>query len=144
MGKMKIDLQEANDLAGEYASMGYHCSEAATRALLEILHGEADPTIMKISTSFMGGISGTQQHICGAVSGGLIVLGSLYGRTEADVNDDLLTQLGQQYLETFTNTCGANSVICHELRERRKVESCVPYVQCAVIEALKLIEQQAE
>lgn len=120
---------------------GYHCSEAATRALLEVLHGTADPLLIKVSTSFMGGIAGTQQHLCGAISGGLIVLGSLYGRSEAGVNDDFLAQLGKELLENFTHHCGANSVICHELRDRRTVESCTPYVQCAVVETLKLIEK---
>ncbi len=141
MKKYDFNLQEADQLAGHYANIGYHCSESSTRALLETLHGSADPTIMKVSTSFMGGISGTEQQICGAVSGSLIVLGSLYGRSEPDVNDDFLTKIGQEFLKNFTNTCGANSLICHELRERRKVQSCVPYVQCAVVETLKLIQK---
>ena len=141
MERYDFDLNQAYELAGKYAAMDYHCSESSTRALLETLHGTADPTIMKVSTSFMGGISGTQQHLCGAVSGGLIVLGSLYGRSEPGVNDDILTQIGQEFLNNFSNNCGANSLICHELRERRKVQSCVPYIQCAVIETLKLIQK---
>ena len=139
----KFDLEKAEALAGKYAGLGYHCSEAATRTLLEIIHGDAEPTLIKVSTAFMGGIAGTQQHICGAVSGGLIVLGSLFGRVEPAVNDDFLTRLGQALLHNFTRNCGANSVICHELRERRKVPSCAPYVQCAVVETLKVIQNHA-
>ncbi len=141
MEKFRIDYEKANQLAKTYMGMGYHCSEAATRALLEVLHGSADPMLIKVSTPFMGGIAGTQQQICGAVSGSLIVLGNLYGRSEADVNDDFLTQLAKEFLENFTHHCGADSVICQELRERRSVPSCTPYVQCAVVETLKLIEK---
>jgi len=144
MKKIEFDLQEAQILSKKYYAMGYHCSEAATRTLLEVLHGTADPTIMKVSTSFMGGISGTEQQICGAASGALIVLGSLFGRSESNINDDLLTKIGQEFLKNFTNNCGVNSLICHELRERRKVPSCSPYVQCAVVETLKLVQKYQE
>lgn len=141
MDNSNIDFNKANQLAEKYMGMGYHCSEATTRALLEIIHGSADPLLVKASTPFMGGIAGTQQQICGAVSGGLVVLGNLYGRSESDVNDDALTEISKEYLENFTNNCGADSLICYELRERRKVESCAPYVQCAVVETLKVIQK---
>ncbi|MEE4195952.1 MAG: C-GCAxxG-C-C family protein [Anaerolineae bacterium] len=141
MEKIRFDYEKANQLAGKYMTMGYHCSEAATRALLEVLYGSADPMLIKVSTPFMGGIAGTQQQVCGAISGSLIVLGSLYGRSEADVNDDFLAQIGKELLQNFTNHCGANSIICQELRERRAAPSCTPYVQCAVVETLKLIEK---
>jgi len=127
--------------SAQYFSQGYHCSEAVTRTLLELVHGSADPALMRAADAFMGGIAGTQQHICGAVSGGLIVLGSLFGRTQPDEDDALLTRLCQEYLHNFEANCGANSLLCFELRERRKVFSCTPYVQLAVTEAMTIINQ---
>lgn len=128
-------------LSAQYFSSGYHCSEAVAYTLLELVHGSADPALMKASNAFMGGIAGTQQHLCGAVSGGLIVLGSLFGRTLPDEDDTLLTRLCQEYLHNFEAKCGADSLLCFELRERRNVPSCTPYVQLAVTEALATIEQ---
>lgn len=142
MEKFNVDYEKARQLAEKYfVKMKYHCSEASTRAILETLYGSADPILIKVSTSFMGGIAGTSQNICGAVSGGLIVLGSIFGRSEADVNDDLLAKIGKEYLENFTNAFEANSVNCDELRAKRETPSCAPYVEYAVIEALKLIEK---
>lgn len=128
-------------LSAQYFSQGYHCSEAVTRTLLELVHGSADPALMKTADAFMGGIAGTQQHICGAVSGGLIVLGSLFGRTLPDEDDSLLTSLCLEYLHNFKTNSGSDSLLCFELRERRKVPSCTPYVQLAVSEALAIINQ---
>ena len=128
-------------LSAQYFSSGYHCSEAVARSLLELVHGSADPALMKTADAFMGGIAGTQQQICGAVSGGLIVLGSLFGRTLPDEDDALLTSLCLQYLQNFESNCGADSLLCFKLRERRQVPSCTPYVQLAVSEALAIINQ---
>ena len=128
-------------LSAHYFSQGYHCSEAVTRTLLELVHGNADPALMKASDAFMGGIAGTQQHICGAVSGGLIVLGSLFGRTQPDEDDTLLTRLCLEYLHNFETNCGVDSLLCFELSERRKVPSCTPYVQLAVTEAMTIINE---
>ena len=138
---MNITEDAGTHLSSQYFSQGYHCSEAVTRTLLELVHGSADPALMKASNAFMGGIAGTQQHICGAVSGGLIVLGSLFGRTQPDEDDSLLTSLCLEYLHNFEASCGADSLLCFELRERRKVTSCTPYVQLAVSEALAIINQ---
>jgi C_GCAxxG_C_C family probable redox protein len=138
---MHMTKDTGAQLSTQYFSSGYHCSEAVTRTLLELVHGSADPSLMKVSNAFMGGIAGTQQHICGAVSGGLIVLGSLFGRTQPEEDDALLTRLCLEYLYNFEAKCGADSLLCFELRERRKVPSCAPYVQLAVTEAIAIINQ---
>jgi C_GCAxxG_C_C family probable redox protein len=136
---MNITEDAGADLSAQYFSQGYHCSEAVTRTLLELVHGSADPVLMKAADAFMGGIAGTQQHICGAVSGGLIVLGSLFGRTQPDEDDALLIRLCLEYLHNFEANGGADSLLCFELRERRQVPSCTPYVQLAVTEAMTII-----
>ena len=138
---MNIIEDKGEQLSAQYFSKGYHCSEAVTRTLLELVHGSAEPALMRAADAFMGGIAGTQQHICGAVSGGLIVLGSLFGRTQPEEDDALLTRLCLEYLHNFEANCGVDSLRCFELRERRKVASCAPYVQLAVTEAISIINQ---
>ena len=51
---------------------------------------EFDERWVRIANSFGGGVAGTHAHLCGALSGGLIMLGLRYGRTSATTPDDAL------------------------------------------------------
>ena len=62
-------------------SHGYNCAETIVAAFIEHL-GE-EPGIMRVATPFGAGIGG-RRDLCGILTGGAIVIGLLYGRTDAD------------------------------------------------------------
>ena len=41
----------------------------------------------RMATGFAGGVGDSQQEMCGALSGGLLVIGGLLGRTSIDEDD---------------------------------------------------------
>jgi C_GCAxxG_C_C family probable redox protein len=86
---------------------GFTCSSSVFSAF----SGETgiDPvTARKIATGFGAGISGTG-NICGAVSGGILVIGAMYGKTEK--GDDAATvktrALVREFMAEFTRRNGS-------------------------------------
>ena len=75
-------------------------------------YGLGSPLVPKISTGFCGGVSRTK-GMCGAVSGGVMALGMVFGRTNADVTADIAYENVQEFLGLFKQRYG--SLNCFEL-----------------------------
>ncbi len=63
-------------------SQGYNCAQAIIYAFSDDL-GIDKETALKIATGFGAGM-GRKQEVCGAVSGGIMVIGLKFGRGEKD------------------------------------------------------------
>jgi C_GCAxxG_C_C family probable redox protein len=63
--------------------------------------GKLDPQAIRIATPFGGGVGGTREELCGALSGGVMVVGALYGRTDSGQDDTRAYELAKQYREAF-------------------------------------------
>jgi C_GCAxxG_C_C family probable redox protein len=61
---------------------GYNCAQSVLFGFAEKLQISKD-TALKISSGFGGGM-GRKQEVCGAVSGGILVISLIYGRGEND------------------------------------------------------------
>ena len=88
------------DTAGSYFEQKYSCSQAVFGAFAESL-GMDISTAMKVSDCFRGGMCMTD--VCGAFTGGLMVIGLKYGRSEADDTTarDLSGQMAGKFTEAF-------------------------------------------
>lgn len=78
-----MDLSE---IALKYFKSGYVCSQAVLVAYAD-RYGIDKKTALKIATAFGGGIARTAE-ICGAVSGGLMVIGLAHGRADLENQTD--------------------------------------------------------
>ena len=92
---------------------GYNCAQAVLYAFCEDL--KLDPEVsLKLSCGFGAGM-GKKQEVCGAVSGGIAVLGMKYGRGASD--DKSLTETTytktRELMDRFQNRHG--SYICRQL-----------------------------
>jgi C_GCAxxG_C_C family probable redox protein len=62
----------------------------------------------RMATGFAGGVGDTQQEMCGALSGGVLVIGGLLGRTRLGESDrpalDLATRYRRRFLAEFGET----------------------------------------
>ena len=100
--------------AAELFVGGCNCAQAVFLAFTDVT-GFDTRTAAKLSAPFGGGM-GRMREVCGAVSGMLMVLGTLYGYDET-VKDDAVKQ--QHYADIqalagkFREECG--SIICREL-----------------------------
>lgn len=99
--------------AGELFLGGCNCAQAVFLAFSDVT-GIDQKVAAKLSSPFGGGM-GRMREVCGAVSGMLMVLGTLYGYDEQD-GDAKKRQLYkdvQALAGKFREECG--SIICREI-----------------------------
>lgn len=65
-----------------FRSGGYNCAESVLKALMEGLQLDVPAQMLKAASGFGGGIGG-MGCTCGALTGGVMAIGLVYGRTEA-------------------------------------------------------------
>lgn len=74
------------DIASKYAESGFLCSESVLLALSEHL-GIKSQLIPKIATGMSAGIA-RNGMICGALAGGIMGLGLIFGRSSPEVDNE--------------------------------------------------------
>jgi C_GCAxxG_C_C family probable redox protein len=98
-------------------------------AVGEHLLGKVDAQVRRMATGLGGGVGNTHQEMCGALSGGVLLIGALYGRTGADEDDSRCMQLASRYREEFVRAMGTTR--CGELRADQCGSSGTPL--CATL-----------
>jgi len=75
-------MNNKSEVALNKFSAGYNCAQAIIYAFSDDLGIDKD-TALKVATGFGAGM-GRKQEVCGAVTGGIMVIGLKYGRGEKD------------------------------------------------------------
>ena len=141
------------DRAVELFKEGFNCSQSVFTAFA-YRFGMDEETALKVSAGLGGGL-GRMREVCGAVSGGAMVIGSICSATEGKDGDSKQKnyELVREFAEKFAKENG--SIICRELLELDvkmeesakpeertaqyyKKRPCVELVECAarIIEEL--------
>lgn len=129
----------------------FNCAESVLLAGAETL-GEVSEAIPRIATAFGGGLA-RQGDVCGAVTGGLMVIGLAEGRTRNTQSREPAYQAGEEFQKRFRAANGA--LTCRELtgcdmrtqegRDRfnatNQHERCVRYVTMAAETAVELVDK---
>ena len=106
--------------------------------------GELTDREIRLSSGFAGGVGGTVEELCGVVSMGVAVIGMLYGRTSADVDDQVCQDLAARFRQRFVERIG--TVRCGDLRESGyggdNPEPCSILVERGVRVLIEVIEEQ--
>ena len=97
--------------SGELFDSGFWCAESVLLAVAESKGIESD-LIPKIASGFCAGISRTNQ-LCGALSGAIMAINLLYGRSKPDESMDKNRFLVQEMIEMFKDKFGSTN--CREL-----------------------------
>ena len=115
-------------------------------AVGEHVLGDLDPRMARMPTAFAGGVGNTEQEICGALSGGVMIIGALYGRTSLAESDLPALRLATRYRAQFAVEMGATR--CGAVRERAHTQggigSCALVVERAARILLELLDEQGE
>jgi len=77
--------------------------------------GDLGPQCARMATGLAGGVGDTQQEMCGALSGGVLVIGGLLGRESLDEDDRPALDLAKRYRKRFLAELGTTQ--CARLRE---------------------------
>lgn len=131
--------------AGDLMDAGYHCSEAILLAVGEHYLGEISPQAVRMSSPFAGGVGSSRLELCGALTGGLMVIGGLAGRENAAIKDERCQELAAAYRAEFLRTFGW--LKCGDLKANwigtAGQESCRALVEKAAGVLVGVIEGQS-
>jgi C_GCAxxG_C_C family probable redox protein len=96
---------------------GFHCAESIANTINELFPNESDISC-NAASGFCGGIGGCKQDVCGALSGGIIALGLIYGRQKGGTDISKLISLSAElrhlFIEKFRTT------VCKDVIENLK------------------------
>jgi len=100
----------AGKRAFDYHNSGFHCAEAVSKTIVEI-YGKNGKNRYRpnVATAFGGGVGISKQEICGAMVGGLIALGHLFGRSEPGADWANLQKLSEKLRNEFIRSYGTTN-----------------------------------
>jgi len=105
--------------------------------------GDLGARSVRMATALAGGLGSTHQEMCGALSGGVLVIGGLLGRDVADQDDAPALDLARRYRERFLAAFGDTQ--CARLREMVRAPgslgSCAVLVERAARILLELLDE---
>ncbi|MDJ0622719.1 MAG: C-GCAxxG-C-C family protein [Desulfocapsaceae bacterium] len=107
--------ETAGKLAAEYFGNGYHCAEAVAAAVLETMNEDSHSAVAH-ACAFGGGFGESFKEACGVLSGSLIVIGHLHGRSKRGESWQDAAKLGAEVTKRFVALHGTSN--CGELRGR--------------------------
>jgi C_GCAxxG_C_C family probable redox protein len=91
-----------------YRNGTYFCSESVVQTINELLGKPFDPSVVKLASGFPIGM-GKAGCLCGAVSGGQMALGMVYGRVEGEAMQEKMFELSKglhDYIKSeYKSTC---------------------------------------
>ncbi len=132
------------ELAVKQFKSGYNCAQSMIYSFAEEL-GIDKSIAMKLATGFGGGL-GRTGNVCGAVTGGILILGLMFGRGENEdkIKQEKTYQYVREFIEKFKVKYG--TVECKSLidnidlltdegkkrfRETNMINKCSEYVESA-------------
>jgi C_GCAxxG_C_C family probable redox protein len=112
-------------------------------AVGEHLVPDWQPQYLRLATGLGGGLGGTHEELCGALSGGVLLIGLLFGRESAGEDDTQAYVLSERYRERFLAALGATQ--CARLREAIEAPggpgTCAPLVEQATGILLEILDE---
>jgi C_GCAxxG_C_C family probable redox protein len=99
-----------------------------------------------MATALAGGLGCSYEEMCGALSGGAMVIGAVYGRVDAEQDDELAQTLATRYRKRFHDEFGATC--CGPIRDWAKGPEgpgrCGAVVERAARILLALLDEAGE
>lgn len=102
------------ELANHYHEKGFNCAQSVLAAFGDLTH-LTEQEALAVSGGFGGGIGGTHQEVCGAMSGGVMALSLLYPHVEEDNAETKrrLYHVIKEFRNRFQNRFGCS--VCSDL-----------------------------
>ena len=106
-------MKNRTEIAVSKFSEGYNCAQSVFYSFCDTLQFDKN-TALKIACGFGAGM-GRKEEVCGAVSGGIMVIGAKYGRGERDdrTATELTYRKTRELMDRFEKKHG--TFICRKL-----------------------------
>ncbi|HWR42601.1 C-GCAxxG-C-C family (seleno)protein [Sporomusa sp.] len=140
----KVDIQKIREQAESYYRNGeFYCSEAIVKTIRDAFSPNTPDIVIAAASGFPVGLGGSG-CICGAVVGGTMALGLVFGRTEAKcekVNTAmrLSKELHDLFSERHKCLCCRVHTRDMELGSPTHMEQCVAFTGEVAEETAKII-----
>ena len=108
-----MTLNQLEKNASAFFAAGFNCAESVSQAILEAFTEERPNDIPRVASAFGGGIGGSHDAVCGALSGGVIAIGYLLGRVQPTENIEEAKSIAAEFQQQFVNSYGTSN--CGEL-----------------------------
>ena len=116
---MAVDVQKVREDAEEYFRRGnFYCSEAVVASVRDNIAPDMPESLIAAASGFPIGV-GRSKCMCGAISGGVIALGYVFGRTgpssPADPKSQKTIELAGELQQAFRDS---HRVLCCSVQTR--------------------------
>jgi len=107
MNKEQILEKVQNEAEGYFERGEFYCSESVAQTINNLLGKPYDENIIKMASGFPIGM-GKAGCLCGAVSGGQMALGMVYGRVHGEKMKDEMFPIASQLHDYVKEEYGSN------------------------------------
>ena len=147
--RFDVDLERRRKIAEDYYRNGdFYCSEAVVKTIIDEFQIDVSEDVIKMASGFpvgMGGMGCT----CGALTGGVMAIGLVYGRSQGkDPKVNKAMELSAKLYQIF---CERHKVSCCKVLTRgmekgspEHMEQCIAFTGEMAYEAAKIIAENAE
>lgn len=147
--RFDVDLERIRKIAEDYYRNGdFYCSEAVVKTIIDEFQIDVSEDVIKMASGFpvgMGGMGCT----CGALTGGVMVIGLVYGRSQGkDPKVNKAMELSAKLYQIF---CERHKVSCCKVLTRgmekgspEHMQQCIAFTGEMAYEAAKIIAENAE
>ena len=147
--RFDVDLERIRMIAEDYYRNGdFYCSEAVVKTIIDEFQIDVSEDVIKMASGFpvgMGGMGCT----CGALTGGVMAIGLVYGRSQGkDPKVNKAMELSAKLYQIF---CERHKVSCCKVLTRgmekgspEHMEQCIAFTGEMAYEAAKIIAENAE
>lgn len=131
--KKEINVSEVEAYARELYMSGFSCSEALVGTFVEKLELPVSRDVIKMASGFSGGM-GHAGCTCGALSGGVMALGFLFGRCDLEADAMETRAFAKELHDHFKEAIGKKVICCRlltkglNLQKGEHKNQCVDYV----------------
>ena len=147
--RFDVDLERIRKIAEDYYRNGdFYCSEAVVKTIIDEFQIDVSEDVIKMASGFpvgMGGMGCT----CGALTGGVMAIGLVYGRSQGkDPKVNKAMELSAKLYQIF---CERHKVSCCKVLTRgmekgspEHMEQCIAFTGEMAYEAEKIIAENAK
>lgn len=147
--RFDVDLEKIRKIAEDYYRNGdFYCSEAVVKTIIDEFQIDVSEDVIKMASGFpvgMGGMGCT----CGVLTGGVMAIGLVYGRSQGkDPKVNKAMELSAKLYQIF---CERHKVSCCKVLTRgmekgspEHMEQCIAFTGEMAYEAAKIIAENAE
>ncbi len=146
--KKEVSIEKIRKEAEDLFRGGFFCSEAVISVIRSNFELDVPEEIIAMASGFPVGI-GRSKCLCGAVSGGVMAIGLLFGRTvQKDPQVEQTLALSKELHDWFKVANGKNALCCRiltkefDMGQGEHKEQCIRYTGLVAAKVAEMIVRE--